>query len=91
MRTLTPDSPMSCEEAVRSLWDHIDRRVEPESLAAIEDHLARCDDCRAHAEFEARLVKSLSELRGRYSDVVRLRENVLKVLRAAGMGAGKDP
>lgn len=87
MRPLTPGDPLDCEQVVRALWDYIDRRAEAWTLAAIEDHLARCDGCRAHAEFEQRLVTALSGLRTQHSDPKRLREDVMKMLKAAGLGA----
>jgi len=72
---------------VRSLWEYIDGRVEPDALEGIEEHLARCEGCRAHAVFEERLVRTLAGLRSQHSDPERLRDDVLKVLRAAGLGS----
>jgi hypothetical protein len=59
--------------------------MEPDSLGRIDDHLARCEGCRAHAVFEERLVRTLAGLRKQHSDPERLREHVLKVLRDAGV------
>ena len=81
-----PDPQLDCAEVVRSLWEYLDQRASAELYAAIDEHLARCEACRAHFDFEERLVRALAELRGRHSDPVRLREDVLKVLRAAGLG-----
>ena len=44
------------------------------------------EGCRAHFEFEERLVETIAGLRRQHSDPVRLRQQVLAVLRAAGMG-----
>lgn len=87
---MTPGAPLDCDKVVRSLWDYIDRRVDAVTLAAIEDHLAQCEGCRSHAEFETRLVKTLSGLRGQHSDPGRLREDVLRMLKAAGLGGDGD-
>jgi len=81
-----PQPPPECAQVVRQLWEYLDGRVDPESVAAIEEHLAECEGCRAFAAFEKRIVTTLSSLRGRHSDAGRLREDVLKVLREAGMG-----
>jgi anti-sigma factor (TIGR02949 family) len=86
MRPVSPESPPDCSEVVRALWEYLDGRLRPESVAAIEVHLDRCEGCRAYAHFETRLVDTLAGLRRRHSDPARLKDHVLKVLRAAGMG-----
>lgn len=80
-----PPSPRECRDVVSALWEYLDGRLEPESVVAIEDHLALCEGCRAFADFEKRLVGTLSGLRGRHTDPVRLREDILTVLREAGL------
>lgn len=86
MPTVTPQQPPpECAQVVRLLWEYLDGRVEPESVAAIEEHLQECDGCRAFAAFEKRIMTTLSGLRGRHSDPARLRADVLRVLRDAGM------
>ena len=90
MDVVNPVPPPDCEKVVRSLWEYLDGRSSPESVAAIEAHLDQCEGCRAYADFEARLVRTLSDLRRSHSDPGRLREDVLKVLRAAGMGEQED-
>jgi anti-sigma factor (TIGR02949 family) len=86
MDSMTPERPLDCAEVVRSLWEYLDRRASAEHANAIEEHLALCEGCRAHFEFEARLIRHISDLRKQHSDPVRLRAEVLAVLRAAGMG-----
>jgi len=87
MRPVTPQapSPLECREVVSQLWEYLDERLEPESVVAIDEHLALCEGCRALAGFEKRLVGTLAGLRGRHTDPVRLREDVLAVLRQAGL------
>jgi len=80
-----------CVEVVRQLWEYLDGRARPESVASIEDHMAQCRGCRAIAEAETELLRSLSKLRGQHSDPQRLREDVLKVLEAAGLGEAPEP
>lgn len=84
--TATKRDVPDCEQVVRSLWEYLDRRLDREDLVAIDEHLACCDGCRTHVEFEARLMKTLAELRRHHSDPARLRSDVLDALREAGMG-----
>ena len=86
MDPMTPARDLDCAEVVRALWEYLDGRAGDALVAGIEAHLAWCDGCRAHFAFEERLVKSLAGLRRQHSDPERLREAVLDVLRAAGMG-----
>jgi anti-sigma factor (TIGR02949 family) len=82
----TSETPLDCSEVVRSLWEYLDRRAGTDLVAEIDRHLALCDGCRAHFAFEERLIKTISGLRKEHSDPQRLRDEVLRVLRAAGLG-----
>jgi anti-sigma factor (TIGR02949 family) len=86
MNSMTPEEPLDCAEVVRALWEYLDGRASAERAGALEEHLASCEGCRAHFAFEERLVKTIARLRKQHSDPARLREEVLAVLRAAGMG-----
>ena len=86
MNPLTPDNGLDCAEVVRALWEYLDGRAGEVLVAGIDAHLSWCDGCRAHFEFERRLVENISELRRRHSDPARLRAAVVSVLREAGMG-----
>jgi anti-sigma factor (TIGR02949 family) len=90
MESSTPDTRLDCAAVVRALWEYLDGRASPELVGDIDEHLARCEGCRAHFEFEERLVETIAALRRQHSDPVRLRQQVLGVLRAAGMGRS-DP
>jgi anti-sigma factor (TIGR02949 family) len=46
---------ISCDEAVRQLWDYLDRALSPEDLEAVEGHLAFCRRCCGEAEFAREL------------------------------------
>jgi anti-sigma factor (TIGR02949 family) len=85
MDSMMPERPLDCAEVVRALWEYLDGRANAENVDAIDAHLALCEGCRAHFEFERRLVRSISELRKQHSDPARLRAAVLAALRAAGM------
>jgi anti-sigma factor (TIGR02949 family) len=90
MDSLTTGAPLDCAQVVRALWEYLDGRANPELIGAIDEHLALCEGCRAHFDFEERLVKTISGLRRQHSDPVRLRQEVMAVLRAAGLGGPVD-
>ena len=46
---------ISCDEAVRQLWDYLDRTLSPADLVAVEGHLAFCRRCCGEAEFAREL------------------------------------
>ena len=46
---------ISCDEAVRQLWDYLDRTLAPADLVAVEGHLAFCRRCCGEAEFAREL------------------------------------
>lgn len=47
--------PISCGEAVRSLWEFLDRGLEEDDHQAVEDHLAFCMQCCGELEFAKHL------------------------------------
>jgi anti-sigma factor (TIGR02949 family) len=55
---------ISCEEALRRLFDYLDRELEPHAHGEMEYHLARCRSCFSRAEFERRLKERLREMAG---------------------------
>lgn len=46
---------ISCNEAVRRLWDYLDEQVDAHDRARVEEHLALCRRCCGEAEFTAAL------------------------------------
>jgi anti-sigma factor (TIGR02949 family) len=44
-----------CSEAVRQLWDYLDRTVSPEDQAKVEQHLSFCRTCCGELEFAKEL------------------------------------
>jgi len=85
MDSTQSDARLDCGEVVRSLWEYLDGRASGALVGGIDEHLAWCEGCRAHFEFERRLVRALAGLRRQHSDPARLREGVLDVLHAAGL------
>jgi anti-sigma factor (TIGR02949 family) len=51
---------ISCDEAVRQLWDYLDRALSPAEFEAVEDHLAFCRRCCGEAEFARELRQFLA-------------------------------
>jgi mycothiol system anti-sigma-R factor len=83
--------PPDCEEAVRALWDYLDRALDAPKMAVIDDHLAQCAPCREHARFERALIERIRGLRREHHDPVALRVRVLASLRDAGFARGNNP
>ena len=48
-------APMTCEELLERLFGYLDREVDAEVAAAIENHLEACRACFSRAEFERKL------------------------------------
>jgi anti-sigma factor (TIGR02949 family) len=51
----------TCEEAFRRLDDYLDRRLTPDDMRLIEEHLHVCDACSREFTFEASVVKGVRE------------------------------
>ena len=49
-----------CSEAVRQLWDYLDRAVTPEDQAKVEQHLSFCRSCCGELEFANQLRRFLA-------------------------------
>jgi anti-sigma factor (TIGR02949 family) len=85
----TPVGFLDCEAVVRALWDYLDRELGEADLAAIDAHMAVCESCRAHAEFERRLIDEIRAVRAQQDEPDVLRARVFAVLRRARLGHGR--
>ena len=47
--------PITCSEAVRQLWDYLDRVISVEDRERIEEHLSFCRTCCGELEFAKEL------------------------------------
>lgn len=72
-----------CRSVVRALWDFLDAELDDASAAEIDEHLEACGKCRAHADFEQRLVDELAGLRRECRDPAALRARIEAALREA--------
>ena len=53
--------PLDCEDVIAQLFDYLNRELDVETLAAIEEHIRLCRGCFSRAEFEQRLRARLAE------------------------------
>jgi len=75
--------PVDCETVVRALFAYIDRQLGDAERAAIDAHLEECEHCRAHTEFERRLISSIGAIKAEGGEDDALRARVLDALRHA--------
>lgn len=47
--------PIDCQAAERRLHDYLDRELSENEVAEVQQHLERCENCRARFRFEAGL------------------------------------
>jgi mycothiol system anti-sigma-R factor len=49
------ERPIPCSDAVRRLWDYLDKTLSPEDQTLVEAHLAFCRRCCGELEFAKEL------------------------------------
>lgn len=59
---MSDTQPINCEQALRLLFDYLDRELEGNQHRDVEQHLQRCRSCYSRAEFERHLKSHLTEL-----------------------------
>ena len=59
---MTDVRTISCEEALRRLFDYLDAELAGESQREVEQHLERCRNCFSRLEFERRLKSHTAHL-----------------------------
>lgn len=77
------ETPFDCEQTVRRLWDYLDGQLDPMDVAQVDAHLAECDRCPPHFEFERRFLDTVRLARrtgGSTARVDALRARVLALL-----------
>lgn len=70
---------IDCEQALRGLFDFLDRELDDEERAAMQHHLATCRSCYSRWDFERRLKARLRELRDQ-SIAARAQERIRRLL-----------
>lgn len=71
-----PQMAPECEGVVRALWDLVDGEIAPEDVSQLRQHLDACSYCRAHEDFERRLVREIGRLRCEPADPIALASQV---------------
>lgn len=71
---------LDCESVMRQLWDYLDRQLTPETMAAIEGHLDKCQQCRPQAEFRRAFERAVSAAREDAGDTRALHARIRRAL-----------
>lgn len=81
-----PETPrdIECQEAVRQLWDYLDRELTEDSMAEVRHHLAHCGSCLPHHDFGKRFLEALATSRQRHLMPAEVRSEVMSALAEAG-------
>jgi anti-sigma factor (TIGR02949 family) len=51
----------TCADAMARLYEYLDHELLPHERTAVEQHLAACEGCRYHYEFDARLLDRIRD------------------------------
>jgi len=57
------DKPINCEQALRQVFDFLDRELGEHDHAAMQQHLHTCKSCFSRVEFEKLLKGKVKDLR----------------------------
>lgn len=57
---MSKTNEIDCEEALKRLFEYLDRELDPKREQEVERHLRSCRACYSRAEFEKRLKGQLS-------------------------------
>lgn len=52
---------ISCNEAMRWLWEYLDGTIDPADRAQVEEHLERCRTCCGELEFAEEVRRRLAQ------------------------------
>lgn len=59
---LSHSKPISCEEAIKHIFDYIDKQLSSSTLQELEHHLETCRHCYDRVEFEKMIKTRLKNL-----------------------------
>lgn len=71
---------ISCEEALKRVFDYLDQELSESEHCDIEDHISVCRSCYSRLEFERRLKEHLHDI-GREKAPTSLEDKVRQILR----------
>ncbi len=75
---------LDCDAVMRQLWDFLDDELTPDRMEAIRAHLAMCERCHPHAEFERAFLAAVAKARREPADPSGLAARVRAALAAEG-------
>jgi len=61
MKTGPQPDRYTCEQAFALLYEYLDKVLVGEELRLVQEHLAICEDCTHHFQFEADLLQRIRE------------------------------
>ena len=73
----------TCKDVFERLDDYLDRRLEPEELTLLLDHLAVCRDCAVETRFEQDQLAELKAKLRRVDVPESLKSGILQAIRQA--------
>ncbi len=73
-------STINCEEALKHVFEYIDRALAKDKLEGIEHHLSICRSCYSRVEFERQLKGHLGEV-GQQSAPETLQKRVQRLIK----------
>jgi mycothiol system anti-sigma-R factor len=71
---------ISCEEALKRVFEYLDNALEAAEYCDIENHLSVCRSCYSRVEFERRLKEHLSYI-GREKPPPELEDKIHEIIR----------
>ena len=75
---------IDCETAARALYDYLDGRLEPPSMAAVHGHIETCRNCASHFNFARRVLDLVPASMPLEPDSSSLRTRIVESLTAEG-------
>lgn len=74
---------IDCDAVMRRLWDYLDQQLTPQTMAAIHDHLGKCQHCQPEAQFRRAFERAVSSARQEAGNTDALRARIRRALRDA--------
>jgi len=75
---------LDCDSVMRQLWDYLDEELTPDRMEAVRQHLAMCERCHPHANFERTFLDAVAHARREHSNPSGLAARVRNALAAKG-------
>ena len=76
----TEGAMLDCLATVRKLWDYLDHELTPVEVKEVDEHLARCELCPPHFEFERAFLDAVRKAREERGASAAVRDRVRYIL-----------